>query len=144
MKESHEMEDISPAAYNLTTAAVCALLFFPRRARQMTVSGNRVAPDPDPTTEMYASSQRATKFGGSSPLTRAAGVPLGLRTRSDAYPGTGLLLVINLAVAYHLWSRRVRICGMGCCVCLCYSVLLCRRHALRSPPFSVLVVAAQR
>lgn len=144
MNESHEMEDISPAAYNLTTAAVCALLFFPRRARQMTVSGNRVAPDPDPTTEMYASSQRATKFGGSSPLTRAAGVPLGLRTRSDAYPGTGLLLVINLAVAYHLWSRRVRICGMGCCVCLCYSVLLCRRHALRSPPFSVLVVAAQR
>lgn len=61
------------------------------------VSGSQVAADPEP------------------PLSPNTGMPSGSGTRPEAYPGTGLLLVIILAFAYHLWSKRVRVV-LGCYV----------------------------
>lgn len=62
------------------------------------VCGKRVAPDADPAEQRNRGGGRRGKSAfqlGQGPA------------EIVSYPGTVLLLVINLAFAYHLWAKRV-------------------------------------
>lgn len=72
---------------------------------EVRVCGKRVAPDPDPAELANGNGSHKNPFAlGKGP------------SEIVNYPGTVLLLAINLGFAYHLWAKRVS--DRGVCVCV--------------------------
>lgn len=70
-----------------------------RPGPEVHLCGKRVAPDPDPAAELRNNGQGRGK-GGAFALGKGPAEIVN-------YPGTVLLLGVNLAFAYHLWAKRV-------------------------------------
>lgn len=72
---------------------------------EVDVCGKRVTPDADPAEQ---------RNGGGGGRRGRSAFELGRGPAEVvSYPGTVLLLVINLAFAYHLWAKRVSEVGDG-------------------------------